>query len=327
MTFSIIIVHCVLAILIFFIINWIGKHSYSLGYMELTLFVKNEDAPAFNFLIRVLTPIIFLIISSTIIYSIHKDVYVHNIYLVNVYYLVFRLFFSLITGRIILINWYRQTLYWLAIITISYFVYDKIIKIKTNILPDFSGIANELWIIVLVFVFHVFNNIRLSQNRTAKRKNEYLKHQFLRFKRLYGQTIHEITNNESLDAVVYAILIYESFNRPKIIRLIENLSFRITGKPHTLGIMQVFSEKMLTDKESVELGSKKIFTAYKKFLENYKSSADKYYGEWSVYGEIIADYNGGSSYRSEVETLVATIMDTFYKSVKELLIPSSKLPS
>jgi hypothetical protein len=30
-------------------VNWIGKHSYSLGYTELPLFVRREEAPAFNY--------------------------------------------------------------------------------------------------------------------------------------------------------------------------------------------------------------------------------------------------------------------------------------
>lgn len=152
---------------LFFLINWIGKHSYSIGYMEISIFVKTEEAPALNFLIRVLTPVVYIIIVSTILYYFGLDKYVWNIFLVNIYYIIFRLLFNLLTNRGLLLNWYRQFLYWGAIAVISYFTYDKIIKVKTNILPDFTTVANELWIIILIFVFQVTNNIQLSQDGTV----------------------------------------------------------------------------------------------------------------------------------------------------------------
>ena len=62
-----------LGIGLFFLINWIGKHSYSIGYIEISMFVKTEEAPALNFLIRVLTPVVYIIIVSTILYYFGLD--------------------------------------------------------------------------------------------------------------------------------------------------------------------------------------------------------------------------------------------------------------
>jgi hypothetical protein len=305
---------------LFFIINWIGKHSYSLGYIEVSLFISNEDAPAVNFLIRVLSPIVYLIIVSSALYYLGADRFIYNIYLVNIYYLVFRLIFSLITGRILLINWYKQIIYWVSIIVISFIVYDKIIKIKKNILPDFSSLSNELWIIIIVFIFQVFNNVKLSQSYAVRRKDNYLKHQYSKFKKEYGTIIKNNTKNEVLEAVTYAILIYEAFNRPYVARLIEKISFKITHKPHTLGVMQVLSTKMISDRKSVELGTKKIYDAYLNFKQNYLINPNKYYGDWTAYDEIISDYNGGESYRSEVSNLTSTILNTFYENRTDKLI-------
>jgi hypothetical protein len=320
MTITLIITHWIFAVLLFFIVNWIGKHSYSLGYMEVTLFVKNEDAPASNFFIRVVTPIVYLIIVSSFLYLIKADKLVYNIFFVNIYYLFFRLFFSLLTGRGRLINWYKQTLYWVAITIISYVVYIKIISVKANILPDFSSLANELWIIILVFIFHVFNNVQISQARTIERKNDYISHEYIYFKQLYGDLIKSKSKHETLEAIVYAILIYENFNRPAIIRVIENWSFKITKKPHTLGVMQVLSDKLISDRESVELGTQKIHEAFLRFKKNYKSHPDSYYGEWSAYDEIISDYNGGEGYRTEVSNLIRAIIEKFYINKKDNLI-------
>ena len=68
MPIIIFITHLGLAVALFYLINWVGKHSYSIGYVEISLFIKDEDSPAVNFLIRVLSPIVYLIIVASIFY-------------------------------------------------------------------------------------------------------------------------------------------------------------------------------------------------------------------------------------------------------------------
>jgi hypothetical protein len=313
-------VHLILSVTLFFLINWIGKHSFSIGYVEISIFVKTEEAPAFNFLIRVLTPIVFIIIISAALYYFELDKYVYKIYLVNVYYIIFRLLFNLVTNRGLLLNWYRQCLYWTAIVAISFYTYEKIIKVKTNILPDFTTLANELWIIILIFIFQIANNLRFSQESTEKRKAKYLRSRYYYFKALYGGLIKELTKNEILESVVYAIIIYEDFNRPKIARHIENLKFNITKRPHTLGVMQVKSDVLVSDYESVRLGTEKIVKAYKKQIEENLEKNDYFY-ETIVMCSIIEDYNPGTSYNSEVSELAVIIKNTFYSETTDSLFP------
>jgi hypothetical protein len=316
-------VQIILGIGLFFLINWIGKHSYSIGYMEISIFVKTEEAPALNFLIRVLTPIVYIIIVSTSLYYFGLDKFVWNIYLVNIYYILFRLIFNLATNRGLLLNWYRQFLYWTAIVVISYFTYEKLIKVKANILPDFTTVANELWIIILIFIFQVANNLRFSQEATQKRKDNYLKSRYHYFKRFYGQLIKDLTKNEILESIVYAIIIYEDFNRPEIVRQVENLKFKLTKNPLTLGVMQVRSDKLISDLESVKLGIEKILNSYKKYLENPEDVGEDYF---DLYAKkyIIRDYNYGESYNEEVNTLAETIQEIFYKDTIDSLEPNNK---
>ena len=275
MPYITIIVQLLLGILLFFIINWIGKHSYSIGYMEISLFVKAEEAPAFNYAMRVVTPIVYILIVSAIFYYLKLDVYTLNIYMVNVYYIIYRLLFNIFTGRGRLLNWYRQFIYWLSIILFSYYIYEKIIKIKGNILPDFNAVANELWIIIIIFLFHVTNNVRFAQDGTIKRKEKYLTYRYNALKKKYGVLIKELTQNEKIEIIVYAIIIYEEFNRPKLIRTFENVSFYLTKRPHTLGIMQVRTAKMINDLESIKCGIEKINNTYYKCLEVEKTNPSR----------------------------------------------------
>ena len=169
------------------------------------MFLKVEEAPAFNFLFRIISPIVYLFIVSTILYKIRLDRFVTNIYFISIYYILFRLAFNLIINRGLLMNWYRQFLYWISIISISYFAYTEIIYKKENILPDFETVSNELWIIILIFIFHTLNQIRFSSDKTIQRKENYLKSRLSNFKEKYDDLVNEKISNDKLKSIAFAI--------------------------------------------------------------------------------------------------------------------------
>jgi len=80
--------HILLSILLFFGVNLLGQHAPSnLSYYQLTTFLEIDEAPAFNFVIRVLTPTVFIILISALFYSLKLDKFIINIYLITVYYI------------------------------------------------------------------------------------------------------------------------------------------------------------------------------------------------------------------------------------------------
>src|SRR5690606_29593240 len=109
--------------------------------------------------------------------------------------------------------------------------------------------------------------IRISSDKTIKRKDNYLKSRLSHFKEKYDDLVNEKIKNDKLKSIAYAIMIYEDFNRPKVARLVENTRFKLTGKKHSLGLMQVQTTEFINDKKSVELGLEKISSAYRKQLK------------------------------------------------------------
>ncbi|HTO16422.1 MAG TPA: hypothetical protein VLZ83_11665 [Edaphocola sp.] len=341
------ITHIILGIILFFVINWIGKHSFSVGYTQISVFVKKDNAPAFNVLVRILSPVVYILIISVILYKVNLDSLVKNIYMISIYYLVFRLIFNLITNRGLLINWGRQIFYWCSIILSSFYVYKELIVEKKNLFPDLSTWTNQIWLIVLVFIYSVFNKISLSQKGTIRRKNRYLENRYEKFNTKYGRFIDENINNVKLKTIAYAIMIYEDFNRPRIVRFVENTTHIITRKEHTLGLMQVKTMDLIKDKQSVELGIKKIVNKHLELIEDFKIEKEKNEEErkerknklfvesgivipensysyeptdWKLSEGIIKDYNPDYKYISEVRELSETLMKRYYPDSKTTLI-------
>src|SRR6266849_9285412 len=142
-----------LAVILFFAVNWFGRHSLSSGYMSLSLFAKTDEAPAFNFLFRVAAPIVYLILTASLLYALQLDSFVRSFYMVAVYYVLFRWSFNIVTGRARLLNWRSQMIVGLATCSIAYFLYVQVLSKRHSLLPDFASVGNELWIIVLVFLY------------------------------------------------------------------------------------------------------------------------------------------------------------------------------
>jgi hypothetical protein len=117
---TLVIVHVLLAIILFFITNWIGKHSLSVGYMQMSLLAKSDEAPAFNFLYRIFSPIVFIVLCCVLFNALSLNWINKDIYMIVAYYFVFRIIFNILTARVRLINWYTQIFYIIFSIPLAY---------------------------------------------------------------------------------------------------------------------------------------------------------------------------------------------------------------
>lgn len=310
MEYSILLSHLSLSIILFLIMNWIGKHSSNAGYIQMSVLIKADEAPAFNFIYRAFAPIAFITIISALLYAFKYDLFVQNIYLVVVYYFIIRLFFNIITGRSLLLNWKIQFLYILVAVPISYYVYENIILHREFLFPSPEKLGNAVWLAIIAFLYQTFNNIKLSDIQTKKRKGNYLQNRYDKYKILYGNIITNNVDTKTQECMVYSVLIYEAFNRPKIYRFIENILFRF-GLAKTLGIMQVTTKDLINDKESVLIGTKKIVTDYK------QANSKKDYGEWRIRGEVLKKYNPDNDYINEVNSLYDEIAKIYYPELQK----------
>ncbi|MEQ8185835.1 hypothetical protein [Marinobacter salarius] len=312
---SILFYHFGLAIILFFLLNWIGSHSIHAGYIRMSILVKADEAPAFNFLYRAFSPVAFITVASAILYKTDQEWLVQDIYLVVVYYFLFRILFNLITGRGLLLNWMTQAAYVLVSVPVSYYVYDKLIIHKEFLFPTAKELGSAVWLAIVAYAYYTFNNVKLSDERTKARKANYLNNRYSKYRSIYGAIIEEKSETKQQEALIYAVLIYEAFNRPKVYRIMENIIFRI-GLAKTLGIMQVTTSNFIDDEESVRLGATKIVSDHLK--AKLKVEARPYGGgSWAIRREVLELYNPDREYISEVDRIYDEIMTKYYPGDKE----------
>jgi hypothetical protein len=80
MDYTVISTQIAVAACLFFLVNFLGRHSRGQGYEILSRINQPEEAAGFNFVFRVVTPIVFLIVVSTFLYSLGLDHLTTNIH-------------------------------------------------------------------------------------------------------------------------------------------------------------------------------------------------------------------------------------------------------
>jgi hypothetical protein len=305
--------HAALAVSLFYLINWLGRHSA--GYVALSVFVRGDEAPALNFMLRVCSPTVYIILVGSLLYAVGMDQLVHNLHFAVLYYLVFRLLWNILWERARLLNWPLEIARGAMTFLLALAAYKYILVAKRNVVPDFSNIANDLWLLIAIFIYEALNRMRLSDTGTLARKMAYLDRVFSQYEGRYGVLIGQKAQQIELRALIYGILIMEAFNRPHLIRWIERAMPRF-GRARTLGLMQVRSENPISDDQSVELGVSKLVGDWKAEVQRagdmmpataLASSVILY----ELSRKVAARYNRDDMYVSEVMRLTQTILGRY----------------
>ncbi len=296
---SITIIHVALAVLLFYAVNWIGKHSSAYGYLQLSLFVRTDQAPAFNFILKTFTPSVFIILVAAGSYVLNIGKFVPGMWLVAVYYFGFRVFYNLVLGRALLLNWVSLSFQTTVGIGAAYLAYRHLILPRRPLFPDLDTIGNQLWIVVALFLYAAFNSIRTSDEASARRKKSYLGSRFTTLRSLYGDLIKDQFPKPYMELVAYAILVYETFNRPWIARAIERAVFPWHSR--TIGPMQVRTRTRLSDRDSVHLGVRQLRECFEATEQELSGNTATRY---QVIRLALAKYNRDEHYISEVFQLL-----------------------
>jgi hypothetical protein len=105
-----------------------------------------------------------------------------------------------------------------------------------------------------------------------------------------------------MELVAYAVLIYETFNRPWLAQSFERLVFPWFS--HTLGPMQLRTSKRITNRESVALGIHKLRQT---FETSAQEPAGKSRFRYQAIYSSLAKYNKDDEYISEVLMVLRTL--------------------
>lgn len=147
---------------------------------------------------------------------------------------------------------------------LSYFFFGK----NKELFITADELKEELWfaiiLIVYTFIKHMLDNkIKQDDVLTRAQLERYIKNKFVKLYAKYKTDIDISCENNNLWIIIFAIMIFEDFNRGELVRKIERIKLKIVGHA-TVGIMQIKSRKALTDVESIEKAYEYLVNEVKK---------------------------------------------------------------
>lgn len=307
--------HLIIALLLFFIVNWIGSHSKPLGYVQLSVIEQDDTYPVFNLLFKVLAPVVVMVIIGAVSQRIGFAAILNNLYMIVVLYWIIRTLYIIVFSRLRLINWGTQLFYWAISIGLAIWI-SRILAQVDSILPDPKSLLDQLWICIILFLYSVFNGMEFSREATKRRKDNYIERQYTRFKNKYGNIIDEKCSEDIFKVLIYSVMIYENFNRPPVARKLERLWSWFSKKEHTYGVMQIRHKGYIDDDSSVVLAIAKIKADFYEVMSNL---TDEYNSLYGVLLSVVEKYNAGFQYQSEVMEIYDKLIKSHYPFINTLV--------
>jgi hypothetical protein len=318
--------HVALAAALFFAINWIGNHAVEFGYASPTLFEDANESVAFNFVIRALAPAVFIVAVSAALVALGlEDARIGIWRTICVYYLM-RGGAIFAVGRQELVSWPRFFVHSAAGIAVGWLAYTRLILPQQSLFPDLNTAGNELWLAILAFLYAVANKVQLPAELSVRRRNAFIRRRYLRARFRWGAIINQTPSDQLLRLLIHAVIIYEDYCRPPLIRAVER--HWPWPRARTTGIMQVTSGKALSDDESARLGIGRLAEAWALV------SADTTLNGSEILWKVLAGYNKDETYILRVldvmEVIAIRIDQTYrdaYESMYETPVGSEASPA
>lgn len=291
----------VCAIVAFFVINFIGKVMIPKSYQN-ELFTDEDDSTSFfNVTFRVISPTVVLCFEGLICKAFFPDFsFLILLYACAVYWLIRLAFWIVKRNRLKTRIWmiFSQAICSLGI---SWYLFDAIGDDPSAVLlPRIDDVSFEFLILTSIVVLYFLSESPLLRKDAdhTKMAKEIEKKLFSIDKLCREKLPVRYREDVVLRIFFYAIALIEDTYRPKSFRRIENalLCVKLKRFVKTAGIMQVPTEKPLTDEQSVEIAFDKVSKIYDEHLIQSMSFAINTSENASYWSPELSFYEHGYSY-------------------------------
>lgn len=329
-----VVINIVVAFLLFYVDGKIGlilsNHRDFFSY-DPYLFGPNAGEKKSNYTLCVLSPAVLVAILAVVYEYIGFALGIDSLWMVcPLYWSVRFLYFALRNRLAFLDIKYESIRFALSLIITSAVLY-VIYKLRENeqsLFIPWDEVRNAVWYALLAYiaklVWDMFQAEFSQQNeKSVDKVRKITIRRYHEFLEKYGDIINRYLSEENyfigfysmLESTIYAIMIYEDYNRPIFIRKLETFLMRNhlnRGRVMTLGVMQTRTDRVISDEESIKIAIKKIISNVttvslpnNEWITEYWR-AEFYFSE-QVLPEILKAYNGTTSYCKEVSNIYKVI--------------------
>lgn len=319
-----VIFNAISALGLFLLNGQLGKLQYGISeplfeYGRFTFESSDEQSFSGNFFQKIVNPAVYLAAIAASVQYFLPAPYIESLWLLIPLFWAFRLLYMIWRNVFIFLNLKYEIFAFifslllgegvLFCIILPVFHQDESIWISPTALRD------ALWYAILAYIaktlWEIMRKAFCDENLYPnERQRNIVINRYNKFSKKYGDYIQETVSQASGDTLApelqeqvillaYAIMIYEDYCRPYIMRIAEcivKIAF-LRHRPMSLGIMQVRTDKLICDNESIELAIPII-------INPFLADADV-----SLYTAIF-QYNPSHEYVTEVSAIYDMLTET-----------------
>lgn len=272
---------------------------------------SDRKKQAGNLMLLSLAPAIAMICTAACfqLLNISEDL-IFSVLLIPIFFFLFRFVVIFMDGsRIYFGSVKNLVLSFLAPIAFNFIIYwiaiRTLIKFHVAIYVPLEEIRNVLWVGVLVYILKMILDLFNKQtivleNRGACNVEKIVHSRQRKLEEKYQCAVREaLQNYELCDSdkanlyyLTFAIMIYEDYNRPFTIRILEYFcKLFLKHKEMSLGIMQYKSDTIISSSKSIKLAIKKIYESFRDYSNIEKTQRLQ---------NVVCSYNPDSDYQKQV---------------------------
>lgn len=204
---------------------------------------------------KMIFSVILLMITAGIFFNFAIK-YVDNIFLSYVFLMIFDIVYvSYFLEKDFFDKEDKNIHYYIILILVGFFINQEFFNDVTSVFLTGSDLRLILWSFVIIFMYNFCKEKEIINNKSNdKNKNisvDYILTNYAKLKYKYFDYCD--LEDKTLSNVLYAIMIYRSSKRSKFLRNYDYFIFRLNGKTSKLSIMQVNTNKYITDVEGINI--------------------------------------------------------------------------
>lgn len=296
--------------LILFIINIIlgkllsGNPFFAYGRFTFTL--DEGQSFAGNFFLKIINPTVYMAILCAVFQSLGWMKTCYSLWMIVPFYWLLRALCMFIKNILLYSNWLYEVIALLMSVILGEGVFFLLLKPlmdkKENVFISHEELRDAIWYAIIAYVlkilwdaYKIYLNSENIYPQYLRRKT--VRKKYAKFSEKYGNIVESAINDnwpEGEDGLaevvklIYAIMIFEDYNRPQAFRIIEYIIKVFTPKKMmSLGIMQVQTKKLISNEKSIILGVEKIINAY--FVQDDEDKILYVIDDYNYYGDNSED--------------------------------------
>lgn len=246
--------------------------SFILNFLLQIIEKKKKDI----FLNDIIISNIFMLILAGIFSTYHLTENNDNIFLIIFFQILGSVFYKQCIQEISIWQ-YNDNLIKRYLITLgsAYLLNILFINQTQNVFPNMEGFKLILWLLIIEYLYFSFKDyIKKNHHHNNQimfyKDQEYIVMQYAKLKTRYRREVH--SKYRELVPLVYAIMIYENYTRPEILRKLDHYKYQAFREQGKFGIMQIYSAYEISDAESIKLAIKKLEKIYQTLPKENKNS-------------------------------------------------------